>query len=252
MELAYPVHLRAVFRQVGLHRQIALRRQLSQKCHQLIRAGGGEPRGQNRLDVPEILTGIQPSQRFAHGFLCGLLQHAGCAVAVHVHLTYVAGDPRFFQLVHQDQGGVGVEGGKHTHPGRPAGHQFPRQLPVHRPGVVRLRKPCLRGEGVGIQPVQQGQIHTHPQHGILGSVEVQVRKGLDDQAVSIVLHRRSGILLRQHRIHPGNDAVFSDEITVFRHIQPAADRRGNDISFQNSGHCVLLSKQKSARISGRS
>ena len=81
---------------------------------------------------------------------------------------------------------------------------------------------------------------------------MQVRKGLDDQAVSIVLHRRFGILLWQHWIHPGNDAVFSDEITVFRHIQPTAGRRENDISFQDSGHCVLLSKQKSARISGRS
>jgi ABC-type Na+ transport system ATPase subunit NatA len=54
-------------------------------------------------------------------------------------------------------------------------------------------------------------------------VEVQVRKGLDDQAVFIVLHRRFGILLRQHRIHPGNDAVFGDEITVFHHIQAAID-----------------------------
>ena len=145
-----------------------------------------------------------------------------------------------------------MEGGKHAHPGGAPGRQLMGQLAVHCPGIVRVSKPGFCRERVGVEPIQQRAVHPHAQHGILGAVEMQVRKGLDDQIVPVILHGGPGVLLRQHRIHAGNDAVFSDEITVFRHIQPTAGRRGNDISFQNSGHCVLLSKQKSARISGRS
>ena len=43
---------------------------------------------------------------------------------------------------------------------------------IHAP--VQILEPGLRAEGVGIQPVQQGQIHAHAQHGVLGGVEVQV------------------------------------------------------------------------------
>ena len=250
MELTHPIDLRAVFRQVGLDRQIPLRRQLSQKRHQFVGAGGGKPGGQHGLDMLKIAAGLQPPHRFPHGFLGAFFQNAGGGVSVHVHLAHIAGDARLFQLVHQNQGGVGVEGGKHAHPGRPVSRQFPCQLPVHCPGIVRVSKPGFCRERVGVEPVQQRAVHPHAQHGILGAVEMQVRKGLDDQAVSIVLHRRPGILLRQHRIHPGDDAVFSDEITVFRHIQPAADRRGNDIALENGGHKALLSKRKSARTAG--
>ena len=129
-----------------------------------------------------------------------------------------------------------MEGGEHTHPRGAVGSQLLRQLAVYRPGVVRVGKAGLRGKGVGVEPVQQGQIHAHAQHGVLGGVEVQIRKGLDDQRVPAVLHGGPGILLRQHGIHAGDDAVFRNKVSVFRYVQPAQRRRGDDIAFENGGH----------------
>ena len=107
------------------------------------------------------------------------------------------------------------------------------QLAVNLPGVIRVREPGLRGEGVGVQPVQQGQVHAHAQHGILGGVEMQVRKGLQNQGVAVVLHACPGVLLRQDGEHPCDDAVFRHQIPIFRNIQLPQFRGGDDGSFQN-------------------
>ena len=120
-----PVHLRPVFRQVGLGRQPPLLSELPQKGHQPVRAGGDKPGGENWLDMGEILAGLQPSQRLPPGLLRGLLQKPRRAVAVHVHLSHEAGDAGLFQLFHQNERGVGVEGGEHAHPCGAAGGQIP-------------------------------------------------------------------------------------------------------------------------------
>ena len=98
---------------------------------------------------------VQPAQRLGYGLLGGLLQRAGQAVAIHVHLAHIAGDAGPLQLFHQNQRGVGVEGGEHTHPGRAAGDQVGGQAAVDPAGVVRVGKAGLGGERVGVQPVQQ-------------------------------------------------------------------------------------------------
>ena len=178
VKLADPFNLLVVFREVGLHGQIPLLRQLPQEGHQLIRAGGGEAGGQHGLDMLEILAAIQPAQRFGHGFLRRFFQNAGGVVAVHVDLAHVTDDAGLFQFVHQNERGVGVQGGEHADAGGTACNQLLGQSAIDFAGVGRVCEAGLCREGIGIQPVQQRQVHAGAQHGILGRVEVQVRKGL--------------------------------------------------------------------------
>ena len=86
---------------MGLDVQPPLVGQLSQLGHQLVGAAGREAGREDGLDVLKM-AGIQPAERLLHGLLCRLLQLAGQAVAVHVHLAYIAGtnngiiyNPRF-------------------------------------------------------------------------------------------------------------------------------------------------------------
>ena len=51
-----------------------------------------------------------------------------------------------------------MEGGEHTHPGGAVGHEVSGQATVDLPGVAGIGEPGLRGEGIGVQPVQQGQV----------------------------------------------------------------------------------------------
>ena len=94
-----PLYLPRVLRQVGLDGEVPLRRQLSQKIHEPVGAGGGKPGGENGLDVPEVPALLQPEEGLPLGFL-RLLLKGGDAVAVHVHLSHVSGDPGLFQLLH--------------------------------------------------------------------------------------------------------------------------------------------------------
>lgn len=52
-------------------------------------------------------------------------------------------------------------------------------------GIAVVGKPGLRAEGISIQPVQQGQVHPHAQHGVLGRVEMQVREGGHDEPAAV-------------------------------------------------------------------
>ena len=126
-----------------------------------------------------------------------------------------------------------MEGGEHAHPCGSAFNQLPGQLGVDRPGVVRVGETGLGGEGVRIQPVQKRQVHAHPQHGILGSVEVEIRRGLQNQRVPVIRRRRWGVLLRQDREDPGDFAVLRHEIAVFCDVQLPQGRSGDDGAFQN-------------------
>ena len=236
MELADPLDLPVVLRQVGLDGQVPLRRQPPQKRHQPVGAGGGEPGRQHGLHKAEVPARLQPAEGRPFGILRGLLQHAGGGVPVHVHLAHVSGDAGLLQLLHQDQRGVRVEGGEHAHPGGAVFDELPGEAPVDGPGVVRVGEPGLRGEGIGIQPVQQGQVHAGAQHGVLGAVEVQVREGLEHQVVPPVLHRGAGVSLRQGGEDALNDAVFSHKVPVRRGVQPPQGGGGDDGPLDDGQH----------------
>ena len=196
---------------MGLDRQVPLRRQLSQGGHQLVGAGGGEAGGQNGLDQLEPAV-FQPAEGFGYGLPRLLLGGAG--VAVHVYLSHIPRHPGPLQLLHEDQGGVGVPGGEHGHSGSAGGDEVRSQLPVDPPGVGRILEPGLRAEGIGVQPLQQRQIHAHAHHDVLGGVEVQVREGGHDEALPVVRHRTAGAGLRQDREQAPDHAVLQNEVAV--------------------------------------
>ena len=232
VQTTHQLHLRPVFREVGLHRQVPLPGQLPQECHQSVRAGGGEAGRQDGLEAPEVLTFLQPAEGLPDGLLRGLLQ-ALPAVAVHVHLADIAPDPGSLQLLHEDEGGRAVEGGEDGDPGGAVFHEVVGQAPVEFPGVALVGAAGLRGEGIGLQPVQQGQVHAHGHHGVLGGVEVQVREGLQNQGVPPVLHWRGGIRLRQCREDPDDLSVLRREIAMLRDGQLPQGGGGDDVAFQN-------------------
>ena len=250
VQLAHPLDLPVIFGEVGLDGKMTLPGGLAQPGHQLIRAGGGEPGGEHGADVGEAAAFRKPPLRLPDGFLRGLLQDPGGGVAVHVHLAHIAGDPRPLQLLHEDQRGIGVEGGEHGHPGGAVGNELRGQLAVDVPGVVRIGKPGLRREGVGVEPVQQRQVHAGAQHGILGGVEVQVCERLEDQAGAEILHRRAGIAFRQGGEDPGDDAVLRHQIAALRDLRRPGRGGGDDGALQNRcGHrdpslSKILEKQK--------
>ena len=183
----------------------------------------------------------EPPLRLPDGLLRGLLQNAGGGVAVHVHLARIAGDPGPLQLFHEDQRGVGVEGGEHSHPGGAVCDELGRELAIHFPGIVRVREPGLRREGVGVEPVQQRQVHAGAHHGILGGVEVQIRKGLQDQAIPEILHRSAGVFRRQSVVYAPDDSVLRHQIPRFCDVQLSRSGSGNNGSFDDSQRHAAIS-----------
>ena len=64
-------------------------------------------------------------------------------------------------------------------------------------------------------------------------MEMQIREGLEDQVIPIVLHGGAGILFRQGRIDALNDAVPGDQIPARRDVQLPQGRGGDDGSFDD-------------------
>ena len=241
VQLPDPGNFRVVFAQMGLDRQTPLLGKFAQPRHQLIGAGWCKPGRQNGLDMTELPAALQPPQRLPLRFLRGLLE-VDAAVAVHIDLTHVARDAGPFQLLHQHQCGVRMEGGKHGHPCGTAVNQRFRQPFIDRLGVFQVRKPCLQRECIGVEPVQQGQIHAHTHLGELGAVKMQIGEGLQNQPVSIIRHR----LLAAGQLRQ----TFQNG-TLFIQPQAAAGQAGQfsqlcgryDGSSQNHCEALLLDEK---------
>ena len=184
------------------------------------------------------MAGGKPTLRLGDGFCRSFLQNPHRAVAIHIDLPHIARYTRFFQLLHQHKGSVGVERGEHTHAGCAVGDQLVGKAGVDLTGIGGVGKACLGGEGVGAEPVQQGQIHAHAQHGILGCVEVHIGKRLHNDLVAVVVEDAVTMLSRQLVIDAYDHAIFQHHIAVFHDVQFAQSRRMNDVTFQNLFHCL--------------
>ena len=84
-------------------------------------------------------------------------------------------------------------------------------------GVFRLL-----GEGVGVQPVEQLEVHAQRPEGILRRVQVQVDEAGDDQPVLAILDGDPPEPLGQLGKDAGGFPLFADEVAL-RH---ADDRPG--------------------------
>ena len=231
MQFLDPCNLAGVLGQVRLDGQILLCGQLAQELHQLVGAGGSEAGGDDGLDMLEVAL-LDPLDGLVHGFLSGLLIVLA-AVAVHVDLTDIAGDASLLQLFHQDQSGLAVQGGEHDDTGGTVGNQLLSQLLVDGACHLGISEVSLGGEGVGVQPVDQGHIHAHTQHGVLGCVQMHVGEGLQDQVLAAVLDLTAGELLGQGLIDAFDDAVNSDQIAVLNDVQLAQFGSSDDVTLQD-------------------
>lgn len=214
---------------MGLHREARLPLELSEAFHQLVGAGGGEARGEDRGDVPvlPLRLGNPPRGVLERGGRALLPQDVG-AVAVHVDLAHQRPDARLLNEVHQQLGRGAVDRPEHRRPGGRGGRQVVSEDAVGPPGVGGVGVFCLLGEGVGIQPVEQLEVHAQRPEGILGRVQVQVDEAGDDQPVPAVLDGNPLELLGQLGKNAGGLPFLADEV-AFRH----ADNRPGGRRMQN-------------------
>ena len=230
MEPAHQLDLLAVFRQMGLHGQIALAREAAEEREQRLRTGGHKARREHGPHAREAAARVEPAQRLAHGFLRRLLQTVD-AVLVHVHLAGIAGDARALERVHQQERRLRVQRGEDAHA---RGAVFDERLRkvckdlARKTGVGKAR---LGGEGVALEPGQQRRVHAKPQHGVLRRMQVHVRKRLEDQPVAEMLHRRVRKPGRARGGYARDHAVAQGDVAVFHDVQRAGRRRGDDVPF---------------------
>lgn len=117
---------------------------------------------------------------------------------------------------------------EHRRPGGRGGRQVVSEDAVGPPGVGGVGVFCLLGEGVGIQPVEQLEVHAQRPEGILGRVQVQVDEAGDDQPVPAVLDGNPLEPLGQLGKNAGGLPFLADEV-AFRH----ADNRPGGRRMQN-------------------
>ena len=123
-----------------------------------------------------------------------------------------------------------MEGREHTDSGGAVGDQVCSQPAVDAAGIVQVGEPRLRGERVGVEPVQQRQVHTHAQHGVLGGVEVHICERLHDNAVAEVADLRALQMGGQIGIKAGDGAVLQHQAAVLENVQAAHGGRVDDIA----------------------
>ena len=180
VERAHPCDFVEVFRQVRLDVEVLLGGNFAERGHQLVCAGWGKARRDNRADKAEAAAALKPAARFADGLLGGLLK-VFTAVAVHVDLADKAGHTGVFELLHQNERRVRVERGKHAHARCAVCDEVVRQTAVDAAGVVEVCELRLDRERVGFEPVEQRQVHTHADVRKLGRVQVHIGKRLHDE-----------------------------------------------------------------------
>ena len=214
-----------------LHIQTLFRRDLSEHGHQLIRAGRGEARCQDRLDAGEAAAFCEPAQRFADGLFGGLLK-IFAAVAVHVYLADKAGHARTFQLLHQHERCVRMQGGEHAHARGAVRDEVARESAVDAARVAEVSKFRFDREGVGFQPVEQRQIHARADVRELRRVQMHISERLHDELSGAVEYLAVEILrlLVQHLADRA--VVVKQQRAVRDGLECAERRRVDNVALQ--------------------
>ena len=186
-ELLHPFDLAEVFRQMALHRQIVFCAQPGQCIHQVVGTRRNEAWGQNRLRMRKALARLHhPALCIADCLIGGDFAQIPRTVAVHVDLADIGAEPRVLQLLHQKQCRRKMQRRKNARArGRAAGKARNKAL-IRRLGIREVLIFGLFGEGVGVEPVEQLQIHPEPPEGKLRRVNVQVRHAGNDQLSRII------------------------------------------------------------------
>ena len=128
--------------------------------------------------------------------------------------------------------------GEDAGPGGGPPFQVPGENPVGLPGVVQVPVLGLLREDMGLQPVQQLQVHAQPPEGVLRCVDVEVGEAGDDEPAAPVLHRQAPVGLGQDLIDTGGHAVHRDQEAVPHGLQVPGVPAVAEVPFQYEGIAV--------------
>ena len=132
-----------------------------------------------------------------------------------------------------------MEGGEHTNARRAARDEVACKLLVNAAGIVVVGKARLGLEGVGVEPVNERQIHAHAEHGILRRVQVHIDERRHDELVAVV--DDLGVDMLRHSLFNAFDraVVIKHEAAVLDDLKRAERGRGDEMAFENF-HAVSL------------
>mmetsp|Transcript_16996 Transcript_16996/g.64753 ORF Transcript_16996/g.64753 Transcript_16996/m.64753 type:complete len:315 (-) Transcript_16996:232-1176(-) len=256
MQVPHPRDLRQRLPEMRLHGQAIPRREGTQAAQHLRRAGRHEARRHHRRDQAVVdedvaialarLTGrvvaavgrsALISLRLGRGharvgldpFLAPLDELLGRlqalfsvldvvlgTVAIHADLAHVCPLSGLAHDVDEKLGGFQMQRSE-VRARRGACTKVPPHASlVHLPGVAEVLEARLAGEGVGLQPLQQRQVHARARPRVLGSVRMAVHEAGHDEAAALVHHLVH--LLQQglraggrHVQHMRDDAVSAQQ-----------------------------------------
>ena len=217
-QLAYPRNLRSVLAEMGLHGQMFLRRQCSQRGHHLGCATGYKTRSNNSPHARHSSRVRQQDFGIAYS-LDGRISQRIRAVTVHTYHPYQSTQTCLIKIVGKDTGRLTVNGSKNdrTHCATP--NQPPHKIAIHLLRISGIRKTRLLGESVGIEPRQQLQVHRQAHIAELRSVDVHIVHRGNKERVPEIGNRHIGILFGYLLTRIGHIALF-----VHHHI-PARKHR---------------------------
>ena len=114
------------------------------------------------------------------------------------------------------------------------------KLLVNAAGVVVVGKARLGLEGVGVEPVNERQVHAHAEHGILRRVQVHIDERRHDELVAVVDDLSVDML--RHSLFDAFDraVVIKHEAAVLDDLKRAERGRGDEMAFEDLHAASLL------------
>ena len=219
-QIPHPLYLRDILREVRLHGQLVLGRQITTGLQHLWRTRRHESRGDNRAYQGIRLIELSNQRLVAFHHLLHCLREFGRTVAVHGHLTNHRTHARLLEELHQSSRAVGMDGREHTGTHRAEAPQVADKQAIHPLGVGRIRIFLLFREGVVLQPRQQFQIHRDTLVTVLGSVDVHIIHGGDQQTVAEI-HNLIPLAAQRLKVRSNtrHATILHGDIAVLHHLE---------------------------------
>ena len=102
-------------------------------------------------------------------------------------------------------------------------------------GIGEVRVLGLLREGVGVQPVQELQVHAQAAEGVLGRVDVDIAHAGDDELAGAVDERQLGVALGELTEDAGGLAVNADQVAVLGAGDLLRARAVADVALDHEG-----------------
>lgn len=203
--------------------------------HEFIGARRGKSRCENGFEVFKIAAPFEPAFGFADR-LARRFFEIGAAVSIHIDFSDVARNSRLFEFFHEDDRRIGMERPERNDARRAVGDEFAREFGVDGAGVIGIAETRFGFECVGIEPIEQRQIHTHAEHGVLRSVEVHIAERWRDELVGHIDSFAMAPFGWQIFSDIGDDVVVEGDVAIFKDFEFSEFGGMNDVSMEDFDH----------------